>query len=59
MQDKNIITRNDVKENNPNDDEEILKNNIENVPDNADKDDADKSLNKKEKSQESETIGIP
>lgn len=59
MPDKKIITRNDVKENNPNDDEEILKNTDANVPEDHGNDDTAKSENKKERTQGSETIGIP
>lgn len=59
MPDKKIITPNDVKENNPNDDEEILKNTDANVPAAPGNDDEDSSEKKKEKTQGSETIGIP
>ena len=59
MPGKKIIEKKDVKENNPNDDEEILKNNED-----ADrvliKDDGEsRSNNDNEKQQGSETIGIP
>ena len=58
MADKKIIEKTDVKQNNPNDDEEILKNPAEN-------DKQDNTIEKREekhkdeKTQGSETIGIP
>ena len=58
MTDKKIITRNDVKENNPNDDEEILKNDPDLIPD-PDDENKEGSNNRSKKDQGDETIGIP
>lgn len=59
MQDKKIITRDDVKENNPNDDEEILKNIDPEPPGNSENNEEDKPGKNQEKLDGSETIGIP
>ena len=58
MADKKIIDKKDVKENNPNDDEEILKNNPDIIPE-AENENEDESNDTNEKSQGNETIGIP
>ena len=58
MADKKIIDKEDVKQNNPNDDEEILKNPTEDdMQDNTIEKSEEKD--KDEKAQDSETIGIP
>jgi hypothetical protein len=58
MTDKKIIDKKNVKENNPNDDEEILKNNEDLIldPDNEREEEPNK---RNEKSQGNETAGIP
>jgi hypothetical protein len=59
MADKKIIEKENVKENNPNDDEEILKNNedADALPVKDEEPAGSKSEN--EKKQGSETLGIP
>ena len=58
MADKKIIQKEDVKQNNPNDDEEILKNTPETDMEETSSE-AQEQKNKDEKKQGSETIGIP
>ena len=59
MQDKKIISPNDVKENNPNDDEEILKNIHSDLPAHSENNDGDRSGNNQEKRDDPETLKIP
>lgn len=59
MTDKKIIDKKHIKENNPNDDEEILKNMDANVKDEKDNPSIEDSKNEKEKTDGSETLGIP
>ena len=59
MADKKIIDKKNVKENNPNDDEEILKNSNTTVWENNEKAEKDESLRKDQNTTGQETIGIP
>ena len=59
MADKKIIEKDAVKQNNPNDDEEILKNNPDISADGINKSASKESKTKNEKTEGSETIGIP
>lgn len=59
MQEKKIITWNNVKENNPNDDEEILKNLDSDPLSNYENNEEGKSEKKQYKPDGSETLGIP
>jgi hypothetical protein len=59
MADKKIIEKDDVKQNNPNDDEEILKNNPDTSDDGTNMKGSKGSQIKNEKTEGSETIGIP
>ena len=56
MTDKKIIDNKEVKENNPNDDEEILRNDQDTIPDTENKEEPNKS---NEKNQDNELIRIP
>jgi len=58
MADKKIIEKKDVKENNSNDDEEVLKNNDAEIQTDAPKDEVNGSKNKNEKTQDPEITGI-
>ncbi|MDB5222765.1 MAG: hypothetical protein JWN83_1432 [Chitinophagaceae bacterium] len=59
MTEKKIIEKKNVKENNPNDDEEILKNADADVQDNTKDEGTDELKDGNEKTEGSETIGIP
>ena len=58
MADKKIITKQNVKENNPNDDEEVLKNNEDNIQPGITKGDAKESKKENENIQDPEITGI-
>lgn len=58
MTDKKIIDKKNVRENNPNDDEEILKNNQDLIPD-PDNENEEESNKQKEKDRGNETTGVP
>ena len=59
MPDKKIINKKDVNENNPNDDEEILKNTHECIRDNYNNTDTDESKDKDDKTVGSKKIEFP
>lgn len=59
MADKKIIDKKDVKENSPNDDEEILKNTHGTSADNITNNDEDQLKKKDDKAPASKTLYIP
>lgn len=58
MDDKKIIEKQNVKENNPNDDEEILKNNDTQVEEDTTNREAKQPKSKNERTQDPEITGV-